>query len=300
MDEKWKVKVKSLSHVRLLATPWTAAYQAPPYMGFFRHEYWSGVPLPSPVQRTACVDIFISTQVSPRLSLVSGLGHPRLSVMWIEWSQSICLVWAGAHGEMLLGHLAFTRADFSPLGLGAKSPLSLMVLHWPQPLLLSLCVKLPCRGEWGPYFFSASIQGGLYQSCCHQKSGLFLGHHLSKCQELLSPPNLGFSWDWDPSVGWGQLFSLALFDPDPVIYCDVEWMGLEHSLILGWGMQQECPGKPCSCLALGAACVCVYMCVCILLMISVQSFLAFLFVIEVIQPANGACLFLTRPQYRDS
>ena len=44
---KWKVKVKSLSHVWLLATPWTAAYQAPLSMGFSRQEYWSGVPLPS-------------------------------------------------------------------------------------------------------------------------------------------------------------------------------------------------------------------------------------------------------------
>ena len=41
------VKVKSLSRVRLLATPWTAAYQASPSMGFSRQEYWSGVPLPS-------------------------------------------------------------------------------------------------------------------------------------------------------------------------------------------------------------------------------------------------------------
>ena len=39
---KWKVKVKSLSCVRLLATPWTAAHQAPPPMGFSRQEYWSG------------------------------------------------------------------------------------------------------------------------------------------------------------------------------------------------------------------------------------------------------------------
>ena len=45
---KWKVKVKSLSHVRLFAIPWTAAYQAPPSMGFSRQEYWSWVPLPSP------------------------------------------------------------------------------------------------------------------------------------------------------------------------------------------------------------------------------------------------------------
>ena len=50
---KWKVKVKLLSRVRLLATPWTAAHQAPPSMGFSRQEYWSGVPLPSPVHSLA-------------------------------------------------------------------------------------------------------------------------------------------------------------------------------------------------------------------------------------------------------
>ena len=50
---KWKVKVKSLSRVRLFGTPWTAAYQAPPPMGFSRQEYWSGVPLPS-LSSTLC------------------------------------------------------------------------------------------------------------------------------------------------------------------------------------------------------------------------------------------------------
>ena len=49
---KWKVKVRPLSHVWLLATPWSAAYQAPPSMGFFRQEYWSGLPLPSPAKTT--------------------------------------------------------------------------------------------------------------------------------------------------------------------------------------------------------------------------------------------------------
>ena len=48
---KWKVKVKSLSHVRLFTTPWTAAHQAAPSMGFSRQEYWSGVPLPSPSEK---------------------------------------------------------------------------------------------------------------------------------------------------------------------------------------------------------------------------------------------------------
>ena len=49
---KWKLKRKSLSRVQLLATPWTAAYQAPPSMGFSRQEYWSGVWLPSPTKVT--------------------------------------------------------------------------------------------------------------------------------------------------------------------------------------------------------------------------------------------------------
>ena len=50
---KWKGKVKLLSRVWLLATPWTAAHEAPPPMGFSRQEYWSWVPLPSPLHVTA-------------------------------------------------------------------------------------------------------------------------------------------------------------------------------------------------------------------------------------------------------
>ena len=59
------MKVKSLSHVRLLATPWTAVHQAPPSMGFSRQEYWSGVPLPSPtdcVIFAKCYFILLSTK----------------------------------------------------------------------------------------------------------------------------------------------------------------------------------------------------------------------------------------------
>ena len=52
---KWKVKVKSLSSVRFLVTSWTAAYQAPLSIGFSRQEYWSGLPLPSPLARIAVV-----------------------------------------------------------------------------------------------------------------------------------------------------------------------------------------------------------------------------------------------------
>ena len=54
---KWKVKGKSLSCVRLLVTPWTTAYQAPPSMGFSRQEYWSWVSLPSPFVKRSWVQI---------------------------------------------------------------------------------------------------------------------------------------------------------------------------------------------------------------------------------------------------
>jgi len=48
MGKEERKKVKSFSHVQLLVTPWTVAYQAPPSMGFSRQEYWSGLPFPSP------------------------------------------------------------------------------------------------------------------------------------------------------------------------------------------------------------------------------------------------------------
>ena len=72
---KGKVKVKSLSHVRLLATLWTSAHQAPPSVGFSRQEYWSGVPLPSLPFRL--VDSFYSIFSSgspPGIFDLPGLG----------------------------------------------------------------------------------------------------------------------------------------------------------------------------------------------------------------------------------
>ena len=57
---RWKVKVKSLSPARLLATPWTAAYQAPPSMGFSRQEYWSGLPLNLPLPNSVTLGKFLN------------------------------------------------------------------------------------------------------------------------------------------------------------------------------------------------------------------------------------------------
>ena len=61
---KWKVKVKSLSRVRPSATPWTAAFQAPPSMGFSRQEFWSGVPSPSPIYMSTLVKCIKKSLIS--------------------------------------------------------------------------------------------------------------------------------------------------------------------------------------------------------------------------------------------
>ena len=69
---KWKVKVKSLSHVRLFTTPWTAAYQAPPSMRFSRQEYWSGVPLPSPPHSTLTFASICLSHIKCGLNMACG------------------------------------------------------------------------------------------------------------------------------------------------------------------------------------------------------------------------------------
>ena len=75
------MKVKPLSHARLLATPWTAAYQAPLPMGFSRQQYWSGVPLPSPTERLDKVYLPEAVQLISRdlkLGIVTPLMLSRI------------------------------------------------------------------------------------------------------------------------------------------------------------------------------------------------------------------------------
>ena len=73
------MKVKSLSRVRLFETPWTAAYQAPLSMGFSRQEYWSGVPLPSPMLKLKlqCFGHLIRTANSLEKILMLGKIEDR-------------------------------------------------------------------------------------------------------------------------------------------------------------------------------------------------------------------------------
>ena len=83
---KWKVKMKSLSRVWPLATPWTAAYQAPPSMGFPRQEYWSGVPLPSPLA------VIITTIIIPVSSYSSfPEGAPCPLHQWIGYWRNLAV-----------------------------------------------------------------------------------------------------------------------------------------------------------------------------------------------------------------
>ena len=77
---KWKVKVKSLSRIRLLETPWTAAYQAPPPMGFSRQEHWSGLPFPSPMHESEKGKW--SCSVVPNSFQPPGLQPTRLLHPW--------------------------------------------------------------------------------------------------------------------------------------------------------------------------------------------------------------------------
>ena len=99
---KWKVKVKSLSRVRLLATPWTAAHQAPPSTGFSRQEYWSGVPLPSPIFQTTMTKMRLNSVIQTVSLLLSchfyshysavgqvfepcGPGWTLSLTSWVSW-----------------------------------------------------------------------------------------------------------------------------------------------------------------------------------------------------------------------
>ena len=98
---KWKVKVKSLICVWLLATPWTAAYQAPPSMGFSSQEYWSGMSLPSPFHKRSvcnCVVVWTCFGIAflwhwnenwpfPVLWLL--LSFPNLLAYWVQHFHSI-------------------------------------------------------------------------------------------------------------------------------------------------------------------------------------------------------------------
>ena len=102
---KYKVKVKSLSHIQLLLTPWTAAYQAPPSMGFSRQEHWSGMPLPSPTERLRSIKyISLSTEVYNITKMTKMVSTSTLGKVLLDENKSVLLPFCFVNG--LLAELA--------------------------------------------------------------------------------------------------------------------------------------------------------------------------------------------------
>ena len=119
---KWKVKVKTLSRVQLLATPWTAAYQAPLSMGFSRQEYWNGVPSPSLAKHKWLLDF--PYLCSPYM-VVCSAGESHL---WNRVSRPELPVGFKTHSQ---SKLCFQKDGFWPVIL---SPESWIVLTLPLHL----------------------------------------------------------------------------------------------------------------------------------------------------------------------
>jgi len=96
---KWKVKVKLLSHARLLATLSTAVYQAPPSMGFSRQEYWSGVPFPSPMGGTGYGE-------NPVLLWWAGPCSVNLQSNFLLMGGAVLLLYSLAWAQTMIGVMA--------------------------------------------------------------------------------------------------------------------------------------------------------------------------------------------------
>ena len=93
-----KVKVKSLSHVWLFATPWTAAYQTPPSIGVSRQEYWSGLPLPSLIIRRS-IQEWASQYCEWRCGIDSNPGMHLWIERWVESSEHVQCSLSSCHKQ---------------------------------------------------------------------------------------------------------------------------------------------------------------------------------------------------------
>ena len=122
--------MKSLSRVQLLATPWTAAHQAPPSMGFSRQEYWRGVPLPSAPY------YYISQKRYANVSVFNGEGNGTpLQYSCLENPMDGGAWWAAVHGvaksRARLSDFTFTFS-LSCIGEGNGNPLQCSYLENPR------------------------------------------------------------------------------------------------------------------------------------------------------------------------
>ena len=124
---KWKVKVKLLSRVRLLATPWTAAYQAPPSMGFSRQEYWSGVPLPSSICRVHHAKCWAGWSTSWNQAQ-AGIKIPRRNINNFRYANDATLKTESE--EELKSFLMKVKEKREKIGLNSTFNCASQVAQW--------------------------------------------------------------------------------------------------------------------------------------------------------------------------
>ena len=176
------VKVKSLSHVRLFTTPWTAAYQALPSMGFSKQEYWSRVPLPSPaflsipdIKRPLVRAMDWQHQVQPTLMLPQGFpGNSDgkqspcrvrgcVQIPWRRaWQHTSVSLTGASHGQRSL-------AGYSPWGHKESDTTDWLSTHKhnaPSSLPVSQCQWFRSEVTWAGVFPSSSLPGGCHY-CLH-------------------------------------------------------------------------------------------------------------------------------------
>ena len=145
--------MKLLSRVQLFATPWMAAHQAPPSMGFARQEYWSGVPLPSPSEflKASIIYLFMEKlfyEQKVRIRCLTGKGIKNMLRTWHwrrQWHPTPVLLPGKSHGQRsLVGCSPWDREEsdtterlhfhfsFSCIGEGNGNPLPCSCLENPR------------------------------------------------------------------------------------------------------------------------------------------------------------------------
>ena len=134
----WKVKGKSLSRVRLFATPWTGAYQAPPSMGFSRQEYWSGLPLPSPGDLP-------NPGIKPRFSALQADTLPYkppgkpLPIPYIVSIMYICQSQSSNSSHLPLSPIPLFSMSVSPSALQIRLSIPIFFKFHIYVLIYSIC-----------------------------------------------------------------------------------------------------------------------------------------------------------------
>ena len=180
------VKVKSLSHIRLFATPWAAAYQAPPSMGVSRQEYWSGVPLPSPCWKRWAVEKHKRhkevTHQKKCFSSVVDFWHSRAALLFCIWGKDVWVTEMPSMEDCLGPSLfaVFVSAGITvwpwASGMGPWAPCR--HLRWVVWFHLAIWEWRPTAGHWRVKGRPLSAEGVL---CSGQKTSfVFLAERGSK------------------------------------------------------------------------------------------------------------------------